>query len=113
MAIGAGMYVIGIVGTILVILVQIIFHTFLIGFDKVLANDIRKEITARLRNRPEAVKRFKTMLRERGITVIHTRISAEGDTFVLLLTIKADKHADLDDISATLNEDVDVLSIAV
>ena len=113
MAIGAGMYVIGLVGTVLVILVQIIFHTFLIGFDKVLANDIRKEISVRLRNRPEAVKELKTMLRDRGITVIHMNIATAEDTFVLVLTVKADKHADLDEIASVLSEEPDVLSIAV
>ncbi len=114
MAIGSGQYLLGICATALVILVQIVFHTFLIGFDKVLANDIGHDLVVRLKNNPEAILSFKKTLRDKGITIVNTEIHSEGDTFVLLLTVKADKHTNLEEITETLSaEDSSVISIVM
>ncbi len=113
MALGSGQYLLGICATVLVILVQIVFHTFLIGFDKVLANDIGHDIVVRLKNTPEAIIHFKEELRQMGVTVLKTTIQAENETFVLLLTVKADKAVNLDEIAKTLNGKGDVLSIVM
>ncbi len=113
MAIGSGQYLLGLCATVLVILVQIVFHTFLIGFDKVLANDIGRELVVRLKNSPEAIAAFKSNLAQMGVTVLKTSIHAENETFVLLLTVKVDKARNLDEITETLNGDSDVISIVM
>ena len=59
MAVGSGLYITGIVATLLIVLIQIVFHTFLIGFDKVLANDVTVEMIVRLKNTPDSLERFK------------------------------------------------------
>lgn len=113
MAIGAGLYTIGIFATVLIIVIQIVFHTFLIGFDKVLANDTSREIVARLKNSPEVIIRFKECLQDKGIHVVNSTIHAENDTFVMLLTVKAPKHTELEEITEVLKKDPDIFSIAI
>ena len=97
MAIGAGMYVTGIISSLIIVLIQILFHTFLIGFDKVLANDRSTEMVIRADNSPELLAEIKEILISAGFTVGNTKIELNGDgTLTLSLTLKSQKLADLD-----------------
>ena len=97
MAIGAGMYVTGIVSSLIIVLIQILFHTFLIGFDKVLANDRSTEMVIRADNSPELLSEIKEILISAGFTVGNTKIELNGDgTLTLSLTLKSQKLADLE-----------------
>ena len=97
MAIGAGMYVTGIVSSLIIVLIQILFHTFLIGFDKVLANDRSTEMVIRADNSPALLSEIKEILISAGFTVGNTKIELNGDgTLTLSLTLKSQKLADLE-----------------
>ena len=97
MAIGAGMYVTGIVSSLIIVLIQILFHTFLIGFDKVLANDRSTEMVIRADNSPELLAEIKEILISAGFTIGNTKFELNGDgTLTVALTLKSQKHAELE-----------------
>ena len=100
MAIGAGMYLTGIVSTVIIVIIQVLFHTFLIGFDRVLANDRTTEMVIRIKNLPELLGQVKKTLEENGFHITSTRIELNGDeSLTTALTVKSDKNADIDRVS--------------
>lgn len=103
MAIGAGMYAVGFVSVVILLLVQIIFHKFLIGFDKVLANDTLTPCFIQIINTPDAVKDMKKYFSDKNVTVCDSTVDAAEDN--RLLTIRVNVQYDKDaDIDAILNE---------
>lgn len=97
MAIGAGMYVTGIVSTLIIVLIQVLFHTFLIGFDKVLANDRTTEIVIRADNSPELLADIKKILIAQGFSIGSTKVELNGDgTLTVAMTLKSQKLAQLE-----------------
>lgn len=100
MAMGAGLYVVSFVSVILLLLVQIIFHKFLIGFDKVLANDNIVPCFVQLANTPEAVKDMKQFLKENGIRIFDSVVNASVDnaTLTIHLNVQYEKGVDIDDV---------------
>ena len=114
MAIGSGLYITGIVATLLLVIIQIIFHTFLIGFDKVLANDVTAEMVVRIRNTPEALSSFKELLREKKIETTETKISLGDDGyFTVVLTIKGDREIDVTGIMDAFNSHENIQAISL
>ena len=98
MAIGAGMYITGIVASLIIVLIQVLFHTFLIGFDKVLANDRTTELMLRTDSDPETLEGVKLILKDNGFSISGSRIELNGDgTLTVVLTLKSTKHAELED----------------
>ena len=103
MAIGSGMYITGIASTVIIVLIQVLFHTFLIGFDKVLANDRTTEAVIRMENSPELIEEIKRILSEEGFKISSSRVELCGDgTLTLSLTLKSEKHAELDNAVALI-----------
>ena len=97
MAIGAGMYVTGIISSLIIVLIQILFHTFLIGFDKVLANDRSTEMVIRADNSPELLAEIKEILISAGFTIGNTKFELNGDgTLTVALTLKSQNTAELE-----------------
>ncbi len=104
MAIGAGMYTVGIASVILLLLVQIVFHKFLIGFDKVLVNDTMIPCFIQLENTPDAVVKMKKFFEERGVHIADSSVSTEENNTLLTvhLNIMLGKNADADEIMNSL-----------
>lgn len=114
MAVASGLYITGIVATFLIVIIQILFHTFLIGFDKVLANDVMAEVIVRLRNTPNALINFKRLLNELDLNATDTKISLGDDGyFTVVLTIKDDKEIDVTGIMETFNAYEDIQAITL
>ncbi len=114
MSVGAGLYLVGVLSTLLVILVQIVFHTFLIGFDKVLANDNTSVLLVRLSNKPEAVRRLQEQLNERHVEILSSKVTADGsDLLTLAFSVRYRSKASLEELVSVLseNEDVSVISL--
>lgn len=106
MALGAGLYFTGILSTVIIILIQVLFHTFLIGFDKVLSNDKTTELIITLENNTETVEKIKNVLSSLEFVIVSgkTELSGEG-TLTLALTVKGNKHASIDEAMALLSEE--------
>lgn len=115
MAIGSGLYFVGLASTVLVIVLQIVFHAFLIGFDKILANDVRNDIVVSLKNTPEAVSAFKAQLEDNGMQVLNSRLSlqSKAEKITLTLTVHSDKDIDFLQIASIVQTNPDVYSLTV
>ena len=115
MTIGSGLYFVGLISTILIIVLQIVFHTFLIGFDKVLANDVRNDIVVSLKNTPEAVSAFKNQLEEHKIQIMNSKISlqSKAERLTLTLTVHSDKDIDFLEVASIVQANSDVYSFTI
>ncbi len=100
MAMGAGLYVIAFVSVILLLLVQIVFHKFLIGFDKVLANDNLVPCFVQIKNSPVAVKELKTFLKANGVQIFDSvvNVSADNEILTIHLNVQFEKDVNIDDV---------------
>ncbi len=100
MAMGAGLYAISFISVVLLLLVQIVFHKFLIGFDKVLANDNIVPCFIQLNNTPEAVKELKSFLKANDVQIFDsvTEVSQDNKTLTLHLNVQFEKNVDIDDV---------------
>lgn len=98
MAIGAGMYVVGFVSVVMLLLVQIIFHRFLIGFDKVLANDTLTPCFIQLDNTPDAINALKSFMKANGIHISDSTVDVSADNTLLTvrMNVQLEKKADID-----------------
>ena len=115
MTIGSGLYFVGVVSTLLIIILQIVFHTFLIGFDKVLANDVRNDVVVSLKNTPEAVSAFKAQLEDHGMQIMNSKISlqSKAERLTLTLTVHSDKDIDFLEIASIVQTNNDVYSFTI
>ena len=100
MAMGAGLYAVSFIAVILLLLVQIVFHKFLIGFDKVLANDNLVPCFIQIDNTPDAVKELKTFLNENEVHIFDsvTEASSDNKTLTLHVNVQFEKNVDIDDV---------------
>lgn len=115
MTIGSGLYFIGITSTLIILALQLIFHTFLIGFDKVLANDIRSDIVVSLKNTPEAVQIFKKQLEDANIYITNSKLSfqSKAEKITLTLEVRSEKEIDFMLIASLVQSNDDVYSLSV
>ncbi len=114
MAIGCGLYTTGIVATIIVIIIQILFHTFLIGFDKILANDNSFDVVVRLENTPTALERFKEVLANNKIVVRDSKTTIGDDGyFTIVLSVAGDAELDAVKVLEFFNEEEEIKAITM
>ena len=85
---------------VLLLLVQIVFHKFLIGFDKVLANDNLVPCFIQLDNTPEAIRELKAFLKENKVQIFDsvTEASADNKTLTLHINVQFEKNVDIDEV---------------
>ena len=100
MAMGAGLYAVSFIAVILLLLVQIVFHKFLIGFDKVLANDNLVPCFIQIDNTPEAVRELKSFLSANEVHIFDsvTEASSDNRTLTLHINVQFEKNVDIDDV---------------
>jgi len=114
LAIGCGLYITGIVSTLIIIIIQILFHTFLIGFDKILANDNSFDIVVRLENTNQSLERFKEVLAENNIVVRESKITLGDDNyFTIVMSIAGDAHIDAAKVLEMFNEQKEIKAITM
>ena len=114
MAIASGLYITGILSTVLILFVQVIFHTFLIGFDKTLANDTSLELVIRIKNTTNAIQNFKKLISELELSAEESKISLGDDGyFTIVLTVKADRGMDLPELIAIFNLQDDIQAVTL
>jgi hypothetical protein len=94
------------------VVIQVLFHTFLIGFDKVLSTDKTTEIIIRLKNSTELVNEIKAVLSDNGFIIQDGKTQLEIDgTLTLILNLKGEKTASIDEAMMLINkEDVKYVS---
>lgn len=100
MAMGAGLYTVSFVSVVLLLLVQIVFHKFLIGFDKVLANDNLVPCFVQVKNSPETVNKLKAFLKENGVHIFDSvvDVSSDNEKLTIRLNVQYEKNVDIDEV---------------
>ena len=84
MAIGAGLYTIGVATAVVIILVQIVLHQQF----KWLQEPIINQITIQIQDEPHVLSQIKQMFEENGFTIEHMKASkGDGDDLSIKMTI--------------------------
>ncbi len=114
LAIGCGLYITGIIATVIIIVIQILFHTFLIGFDKILANDNSFDVVIRLQNTPTSLERFKEVLTHNKIVVRDTKITLGDDGyFTVVISVAGEADIDAPKVLEMFNEQEEIKAITM
>ena len=110
LAIGAGMYPIGLATTVIIILMQVIMHRFNIGNDALATRDIN--IT--MKDTRELRDAFLAELKKMDVTVIGSHITHNGDGTVNYgLTVKFSREISFEDILLFIDNHPDIINIAM
>lgn len=114
MAIGCGLYITGVIATVIIIIIQILFHTFLIGFDKILANDNSFDVVVRLLNTPTSLEHFKEVLTENKIVVRDSKITIGDDGyFTIVLSVAGEADLDAPKVLELFNSEKEIKAITM
>lgn len=109
MALGAGMYTVGLFSTALIILIQMLMH----GALKRLDQFSTQELTIVLSSRKGALERLQQQFDAKGISFSNGRIErGEDKTITVQLSLQHVKSGSIDRFLAQLSDNEDILSIA-
>lgn len=107
LAIGSGMYTVGIGASILMIVFQLVFHRF---FSR-LENTVN-EFTVVINDSPDAVKNFRKMLAENKLFVEKCKMTRNPDSTVILdITIKKARTTSMDEILLIAEQSDEIISV--
>lgn len=107
LAIGSGMYTVGIGASILMIVFQLVFHRF---FSR-LENTVN-EFSVVISDTPDSVKNFRKMLAENRLTVEKCKMTRNPDSTVILdITIKKARTTSMDEIMLIAEQSEDIISV--
>ena len=109
LAIGAGMYTVGIGATLVMILFQLVFHRFF----RSLENTVN-EFTVVIRDNNEAIKSFRDNLEANKVLIEKCKMTRNPDSTVVLdITIKKARTTSMDEILLVAEQDDDVISVEI
>ncbi len=109
LAIGSGMYTVGIGATVLMVLFQLVFHKF---FSR-LENTVN-EFTVTINDTPDAVKNFRKMLADNRLLVEKCKMTRNPDSTVILdITIKKARTTSMDEIMLIAEQSEDIISVEI
>ncbi len=107
LAIGAGMYTIGIGATLIMVLFQLLFHKYFQSFENTV-NEFRVTVN----DNADAVKNFRAMLEEKKILVEQCKMTRNKDaTITLDIMIKKARTTSMDEIMLIAEQNQDVVSV--
>ena len=109
MAIGAGMYTVGIFATVLMIVLQIVLHMWFSRLE-----NTATEFTVLLRDVPDSIKNFRDSLTQRNICIESCKMTrTHGSSISLDITVKKPRDASVDALLLLAEENENVLSIDI
>ena len=106
LAIGAGMYGIGIFATVLLLLIQIVIHRFL-----PIENYATSTITIKLKNDENALNEINRIFKENGCDIVSSNIEKMDDMLLCSFTIKVKGSVTFDETFKILNSSEHIVSI--
>lgn len=110
MAMGAGLYILGVVATLLIYLTQIVMHADFKG--KLIASTYRLIVT--VRQEQGASERFRKLIEERGLSVINFKAGSKNEEkrqLILDMVVRMPKGMTADQLMPLLEEKDDILGI--
>lgn len=109
LAIGAGMYTVGIGATLVMILFQLFFHKFFRSFENTV-----NEFTVVIRDDNAAIKSFRDNLEANKVLIEKCKMTRNLDSTVTLdITIKKSRTTSMDEVLLVAEQDEDVLSVEI
>jgi len=109
LAIGAGMYTVGIGATLVMIVFQLLFHRFF----RRLENTVN-EFTVVIKDNSDAIKNFRNMLEANKVLIENCKMTRNPDSTVILdITIKKARTTSMDEILLVAESDEDVISVEI
>ncbi len=109
LAIGAGMYTVGIGATLVMIVFQLLFHRFF----RSLENTVN-EFTVVIKDDNDAVKKFRNTLEDNKVLIEKCKMTRNPDSTIILdITIKKARTTSMDEILLIAEKDEDVLSVEI
>ncbi len=109
LAIGAGMYTVGIGATLVMIMFQLVFHRFFRSFENTV-----NEFTVIIRDDNEAIKSFRDNLEANKVLIEKCKMTRTPDSTVILdITIKKSRSTSMDEILLVAEQDEDVISVEI
>ena len=111
LAVGAGMYLLGIFGAALILVTQIILH---LGLMRSMENMMASTIVVSMEENEEAFGEFENMVREKGIVINSSHIKRHKDnTLTYTLEVHMPKSLKTTDILALVKESRNVKEIGM
>ena len=109
LAIGAGMYTVGVATTLYMLLFQFVLHKFFTRLE-----NTSNEFTVTLVNSATAVKEFKDILANRNIAIQSLKMEKNNDsTMTLTLLIKKSRTITMDEIFLMIEENENVIEVDI
>ena len=109
-AIGAGMYLIGIFSTVLMIVIQYVLHKYLRHLDNTVAN----EITLTIADSPESINKIKELLVKENIQVQGYKFKRNSDgTVTFKILVRTVGEISFDSTISYINDNTDLISIDI
>ena len=109
LAIGAGMYTVGIGATLVMIVFPLLFHRFF----RSLENTVN-EFTVVIKDDNDAVKNFRNTLEDNKVLIEKCKMTRNPDSTIILdITIKKARTTSMDEILLIAEKDEDVLSVEI
>lgn len=109
LAIGAGMYTVGICATIIMIVFQLMLHKYLTKLE-----NTSNEFTVVVKDSPQAVAEFREMLKGMNIRLDTCKMTRNDDSTITLdVTIKKSRTTSMDEIMLLAEQNENVLSIEI
>lgn len=109
LAIGSGMYTVGIGATLLMVLFQLVFHKFFTRLENTV-----NEFSVVINDNPNAVKNFRKMLADNRLYVEKCKMTRNSDSTVILdITIKKARTTSMDEIMLIAEQCDDIISVEI
>lgn len=109
LAIGAGMYTVGIGSTVLMIILQVILHKFFSGLENTL-----NEFTIVIKENPSTIESFKKALADINITLESCKMKRNSDGTVKLdVTIKKARSISMYEIIELAQSNPDIIEVKI
>ena len=105
MAIGGGLYTIGICATLLMLLYQLVLHRFFDGLENT-ANGIK----VRAKNIPGVFEEISSHIEKSGIAVENCKIEKDGENILIAFEIKKPKKMSINNVLSKICENENVIS---
>lgn len=111
LSVGTGMYIVGLFGTFLILMLQIMMHR---GFIQGLENVSTSKVVVSMGNDPAALNELETIFSEHKVSIVGSHVKRRKDgNFTYTLDVKMPKDLAPTDILAILKDCKDVSSIGV
>lgn len=109
-ALGAGMYLIGIFSTVLMIIIQLVLHKYLRHLD----NTVSNEITLTIADKPESIEKLKEHFIQNNIQVQGYKFNRNGDdTVTFKILVKTVGEISFDSSLKYIADNADLKSIDI